>query len=331
MKIMNNQEIVRGLEKINFNGKSDTANCEICKTMKGTRLKFNTSKIPRVKERLELIHTDICGPISPASISGKRYFVSFIDDATRRSEIFFLNKKSEMMEKFIEYKQHNETQTGLKIKRIRSDNGGEYIEKDFKKYLKDQGIIHEFTNVYCPEQNGIAERLNRTINDKARCMLGNAKLPKQFWAEAVRTANYIRNNSLCKPCENKTPMELWNGYKPNVSYFKIFGCTAYATLPKQHRSWKYGERAVKTIFLGYLDNRKGYRLWNPKNRTIINSRDVKFNEHLFNESVTEEIETDRKFDKENYTTFEIDDIRWSAEDLIEEPEPETTVVERKTE
>jgi hypothetical protein len=232
-----------------------------------------------------------------------------------------------MMEKFIEYKQRNETQTGLKIKRIRSDNGGEYIEKDFKKYLKDQGIIHEFTNAYSPEQNGIAERLNRTINDKARCMLGNSKLPKQFWAEAVRTANYIRNNSLCRPCENKTPMELWNGYKPNISYFKIFGCTAYATLPRQHRSWKYGERAVKTIFLGYPDDRKGYRLWNPENRTIINSRDVKFDENLFNGNVEEELETDRRLHKENCITFDIEDIRWSEEDLLEEPEQESTTVE----
>jgi transposase InsO family protein len=327
MKTMKNQEIVKGLEKISFNGKSDVTGCDICKTMKGTRLKFNTRKIPRVKDKLELVHTDVCGPISPASLSGKRFFLSFIDDATRKSEILFLEKKSEVMEKFLEYKQRNENQTGMKIKRIRSDNGGEFVGKDFQKYLKDQGIIHEFTNPYSPEQNGIAERLNRTINDKARCMLGNAKLPKQFWAEAVRTANYIRNNSLCKPCGDKTPMELWNGYKPNVSYFKVFGCTAYTTIPKVRRSWKYGARAIKTVFLGYPDDHKGYRLWNPVDRQIINSRDVRFNEQLFYNDITEEIETDRSLDKKKYTTFEIEDISWLEEDLIDVLEPETTVAE----
>jgi hypothetical protein len=208
----------------------------------------------------------------------------------------------------------------LEIKRIRSDNGGEYVGKEFQGYLKEQGIIHEFTNSYSPEQNGVAERLNRTLNDKARCMLENAKLPKQFWAEAVRTANHIRNNSTCKPCGNKTPMELWTDYTPNVSYFKIFGCTAYANIPKAQQLGKYGARAVKTIFLGYPDDRKGYRLWNPKTKRIVNSRDVKFDERLFSGGVIEETESDRKLDKSKFTTFDMEDISWLEEDQIVEPE-----------
>jgi hypothetical protein len=302
--------------------------------MKATRLKFNARKIPRVQDRLELIHTDICGPISPASMSGKRFFLTFVDDTTRMSDIYFLEKKSEVMEKFLEYKNKVEKQTGSKIKRLRSDNGGEFLGKEFTTYLKSEGITHELTNVYSPEQNGIAERLNRTINDKVRCMLGNSGLPKAFWVEAVRTANFVRNISPCRTCDDMTPAELWNGYKPNISFLKIFGCTGYATIPKVKHNWKFGQRALKLVFLGYSIDRKGYRLWNPSNKQIVDSRDVKFDESCFynfgkgNCVSNSKTETTNytSFDLEKFTGFEEDDFEESSNDVVVEvsaPENQT--------
>jgi hypothetical protein len=331
LRMMKNKDIVRGLETLNFTGKPNVSKCEICNIMKATRLKFHKREIPRVSERLDLIHMDICGPITPASMSGKRYFITFVDDATRKSEVYFLEKKSEAMEKFKEFKIKVEKQTGLKIKRIRSDNGGEFIGKEFTSFLKSEGISHELTNVYSPEQNGIAERLNRTLGDKVRCMLANSGLPEIFWAEAVRTANFVRNVSSCRTCDGKTPAELWDGHKPSVSFLKIFGCTAYATIPKIKRGWKYGQRALKLVFLGYSIDRKGYRLWNPSGKEIIDSRDIRFDESDFQDfrqkngvTNTEDISTNHiSFDLCKSDGFAGDDfVSEDYDDVVEVDNPE---------
>lgn len=119
-----------------------------------------------------------------------------------------------------------------KVKTLRSDNGGEYTSKKFEAYLKSEGIRHECTIPKTPEQNGVAERLNRTLDESSRSMLLDAKLSQKFWAEAVSTVVYLKNRCPTKAIEGMTPYEAWHGEKPKVDHLRVFGCDAYAHIPK---------------------------------------------------------------------------------------------------
>jgi hypothetical protein len=246
--------------------------------MKATRKPFKPVVQKRASELLELIHTDVCGPISPVSLGGNMYFATFTDDFSRRSEVVFMKKKSEVFDKFKIYKKKVEKETGKKIRILRSDNGKEYVNDAFGSFLEHHGIKHEKTQTYCPEQNGVSERLNRTLTEKARCLLRQANLPDTFWGEAIRVANFLRNHCPSRSCGEKVPVEWWKDRVPTVSFFKKFGCAAFVYIPKVQRSGKFGCRGKKMIFVGYCDDRKGYRFWDPEERKIVNSRNVTFNE-----------------------------------------------------
>ena len=137
-----------------------------------------------------------------------------------------------MFSKFVEWKSMIERSTGQKLKTLRSDNGGEYTSKEFKDHFKEEGIHHEFTIPKTPEQNGVAERVNRTLVECVRSMLCESKLPKRFWAEALSTATYLRNRSPTNAVSNMTPYEAFTGDKPHVEHLRVFGCLCYARVPK---------------------------------------------------------------------------------------------------
>ena len=158
-----------------------------------------------------------------------------------------------------------------------TDNGGKHISIEFETFLKAEGIKHEFSIPKIPEQNGVSERMNRTLVEVVRSMLDDSKLPHQFWAEALATAAYLVNRSLTKTLGDKTPFEAWFGKKPCVKHIRVFGCVAYSHISKDERK-KLDSKATKCIFLGYATQRKGYRLYNTETATIIHSRDVVFNE-----------------------------------------------------
>ena len=145
-------------------------------------------------------------------------------------------------------------------------------------WISFEGIRHELTVPKTPEQNGVAERLNRTLVEMARSMLLDAKLPKKFWAEAVSTAVYLKNRSPSKPLQDMTPYEAWHSRKPNVRHLRVFGCDTYAHVPRDERT-KFDSKARKCILLGYGQVTKGYRLYVPEQQKIIHSRDVQFNEN----------------------------------------------------
>ena len=147
---------------------------------------------------LELVHSDLCGPMEMKSLGGSAYFLTFIDDCSRKCFIYFIQSKSEVFECFKDFQAFTETQTGKRLKRLRSDNGLEYVNESMKQYLRQCGERHETTVPHNPEQNGLAERMNRTIVERARCILSDAGLKKSFWAEAVGTACYIINRSPTK-------------------------------------------------------------------------------------------------------------------------------------
>lgn len=151
--------------------------CEVCIKGKQTRKPFPESQTTEV---LELVHTDVCGPMRVNSLSGSQYFATFINDKSRWCEIHFLKKKSEVAEKFKEYKSMVEKRTGRKIKAVQSDNGTEYSSHYLEDFLKQESIKHELTVEYTPQQNGVAERKNRTLVEMARCMLIQSGLPAGF-------------------------------------------------------------------------------------------------------------------------------------------------------
>ncbi|KAG2854887.1 hypothetical protein PC115_g25913 [Phytophthora cactorum] len=151
----------------------------------------------RAKQVLEVIHSDVCGPMQTSTFSGKRYFVTFTDDKSHFCVVYLLRNKSEVADKFAEFVAMAETQTGKRVKTLRSDNGGEYTSGAMAKFCKDRGIEQKFTPPYTPQLNGVAERMNRTLVECARCMLEHAGLSKSYWGEAVMTATFLRNRSRC--------------------------------------------------------------------------------------------------------------------------------------
>jgi len=198
----------------------------------------------RSSRRLNLVHSDVCGPMLTESHGGHKYFVTFIDDYSRCCAVYFLKHRSEVSAKFKEFEAITTNDCGHKIEALRTDNGGEYISNEFKDYLKSRGIRHELTVPYTPEQNGVAERLNRTLVEAARSMMSHSGLSNAYWAEAVATAAYLRNRSVTTATD-KTPYERWYGRKPDLSNLRVFGCIAYAHVPDvmRHKLDKKAEKA----------------------------------------------------------------------------------------
>ena len=255
----------------------DIGVCEPCAEGKHHRSKFPTAGGKRGKEILDLVHSDVCGKMSTGSLSGCEYFLTIIDDKTRYTWIYVLKHKDEVFARFLEWKALVENSTGRKLKALRTDNGGEYTSKEFETYLKQNGIRHERTVHKTPEQNGVAERMNRTIVETARCMLAEAKLPRKFWAEAVSTAVYLRNRSPTAAVNGMTPFEALTGDKPCVGILRVFGCLAYVHVPKDERR-KFDSKSKRCILLGYGSETKAYRLYEKIRGRIIYSRDVIFDE-----------------------------------------------------
>ena len=250
--------------------------CEGCIAGKMKRKPFKSVGEIRSKRRLQLVHSDVCGPMPTESIGGNKYFVTFIDDYSRYCVIYVIKSKSEVPEKFKEFEARVHNVCGLQIGTLRSDNGGEYLSKEFRAYLKSKGIHHELTVPYSPEQNGVAERMNRTLMEMARSMMAHAGLRDRYWAEAVDAAAYTTSSIK----GFKTPYEVWKGEKPNIEHLKVFGCIAYAHVPDSQRQ-KLDKKAKKLRFVGYCTQSKGYRLLGENTSKVFIRRDVIFNEKDF--------------------------------------------------
>ena len=216
------------------------------------------------------MHSDVFGPVSVPSLGKSVYYVSFIDDFSRNTWIYFLRKKSEVFDKFKEFKALVENQTEKKIKVLRIDNDGEFCSKEFEEFCKKCGITQQKNNPYTPEKNGVAKRMNKTLMEKARSMLSGTGLGQEFWAEAVETECYLVNRPPSSVLEDKTPHEVWTGKKPSISHLRVFGCDAYVHVPKE-KMRKLDNKYERCIFIGYKDGLKGYKLWNPETRKVVYS------------------------------------------------------------
>ena len=244
---------------------------------------------------MELVHSDLCGPIQVESKGGSKYFLTFTDDFSRFSVVYFLHRKSQVFSYYKDYVAQMENLSGQKLLKVRTDNGGEYTSKEFFNYCKTMGELHELTNPYTPEQNGVSERLNQTLVNSARTMLIHARLPLSFWAEAIQCATYVKNRSPTSALGGKTPYEFWYGEIPDLSHMRVFGCKSFALVPPELRQ-KFDEVSVECIFTGYPEGTKGYRLFNIDTGKFIRSRNVEFYENEFYQFSNGEIITTEQSD-----------------------------------
>ncbi|KAF6767306.1 Zinc finger, CCHC-type, partial [Kalmanozyma brasiliensis GHG001] len=271
------KELGRTIPEICTNG--GDFKCDVCEINKSHKLPFN--RRTTVSHRpLELVHTDVVGRMPDESPEGYRYAVTFVDNYTRFTTVYLMQRKSEVFEHFKTYKARMETQTGSILKRIRSDNGGEYISKEFDEYMATNGIIHELTCPYTPEQNGIAERMNRTLFKKVRCMLSECGAPRKMWGEALLHATYLTNRLPTKATNLASPVSLFLGSETGTKDLRVFGCAAWVHIPEERRD-KLGERAIRAAYLGIAADTKGHKLIDPLTGTILVSRHVRFDENRF--------------------------------------------------
>lgn len=254
---------------------SDTFVCEACQYGKQARLPFKKSHRGSSHPG-DIAYSDVCGPIEEPSVSGKRYFVIFKDGATSYRHVYFLKQKNEVLDCFIKYNAvvNNKFQHDVRI--LHTDNGREYVNHEFRKFLESKGISHECTAPYTPQQNGRSERELRTIMESARSMLYAKDMPLSMWAEAVNCAVYLLNRSSSSQTPNVSPYELWYGDKPSLQHARIFGSMGYVHVPKEKRK-KLDKKSVKMLLVGY--DQENYRMYDPNTRKITISRDVKFDEN----------------------------------------------------
>lgn len=189
-------------------------------------LSFPKESTTQSTELIEIRHSDVCGPFREKSVGGAKYFVTFIDDKSRMTFVYFLKNKSEVFQKFKMFITQVVRQTGCRIKTLRTDNGCEYLNSQFDSFLYEEGISRQLTVPYTPQQNGVVEKANRTLIEMARSMMVHAGFKEYLWAEAVNTAAYIRNRCPTRQLESRTPYEVRFGREPNVRHLRTFGVYA---------------------------------------------------------------------------------------------------------
>jgi hypothetical protein len=273
---MTKKGMVRGMEIIGTS--SHTPNpCEACLKGKQTRAEIQKSTESRAAETLGRIFSDVCGPLPTCSHRGFSYFVTWIDDASCKVFVAGMREKSEVFSHLKAFVTRAELGTGMSLKILRSDGGGEYTAHAVQTYLSEKGVQHEVTTPDTPQHNGVAERMNRTLLDKVRSMLQDAALPESYWYDALEYAALLHNVTPTRALDGITPEESWSGNKPDVSRLRVFGARAFVHIPEKQRS-KLAARSLTCTFLGYARNRHAYRLVHRPSKRFFESRDVVFDE-----------------------------------------------------
>lgn len=263
-----------GLEQVK---RPKAGTCLPCKEAKATRKTFKPSG-NRAQLPLELVHSDIwTAPCS--SITDDRYFVTFRDDYSGMTLVYLMKRKSDVAQCFMRFQRTTEKQLGLQVKALQSDGGKEYCGGPLAAHLDKYGILHRTSISYTPDQNGTAERVNRTLVECANAMRFEANLPPEFWSEAIMHAALVLNRRYSSVC-GKTPFEAFYGGKPSIRHLRVFGCAAWGLIPKERRN-KLDKRVKSMIYIGHTVGKKGFRLFDPRLRTIVTLRDVEFDEKQF--------------------------------------------------
>ena len=231
--------------------------CKTCIANKMCNLPFKNNR-KRATDLLEIIHTDVCGSFKTAGLNGEKYFVSFIDDYSKIAKVYCIKTKDEVFDCMVKFINESENLTGKKVKIIRCDNGKEYLNNRFYKYVKEKGIVLNNCPTYVHELNGTAERFNRTIMDMARCLLEEANVHKKYWPEIICAATYLKNRTLANTIERKTPYEIFFNEKPDAKNLKLYGSKVFVRVPESKRNSKWDRKADLGTLVGY--DVTGYRV-----------------------------------------------------------------------
>ena len=249
--------------------------CDACEFAKHTRNSY-VSKGIRTISPFVLIHSDVwtCPVLS---VSGMKYFVTFIDCHSRMTWVYLMKHKDEVFQCFKVFYALVQTQFNVKIQALRSDNGTEYVNKAIGSFMSDKGILHQTSCPDTPPQNGVAERKNRPLLEVARALMFTMNVPKFLWSEAVMMATFLINRTPSRVTGMKSPCELVFTENKFPVPPKVFGCTCFV---RDHRPSvnKLDPRAVKCIFIGYSSGQRGYKCWSPSERRTFVSMDVTFRE-----------------------------------------------------
>lgn len=289
--------------------------CVGCTSGKMLETRFPIQQERSSTEPADKIHTDVCGPINPPTYQNARYFITFSDDWSRMLFTYTLKKKSGSVDAFNHFHNLVRNQMGNSIKRLKSDNGGEYMNGKLKEFLSQNGIIHESSPPYTPQMNGVSERINRTLVEMIRSMLYDKNCPLQLWGEALRTATYLINLQPKKLLDMKTPFEIWHGRKPSISHIRVFGSPCLMFIHRKLRT-KLQPTSKRMVFLGYTNSTKVYRLMDPTTKKVSHSAKVIFEEHEVHNWSTSprECEPDATIDLTSQNTLTTPETNDNSED-----------------
>src|SRR5208337_2968310 len=280
--------------------------CKACEMAKSHQQLFN-KQVSYAQEALKRVYSDLVGPLSPeaqGTYQGAKYVLTFIDDYSCCTFVYFLASKDEVFITFKRFKAFIEKKLGCKIKILYMDQGGEFISITMKNFLDEEGIVHEKTTPYSPQSNGVAEQFNRTLFEGERALSFTANIPSTLWADLAATAAYVRNRLPHRSNDWISPYEILYGEKPSLEHLRVIWSDTYAHINKaQRRGGKLGPRAHKLKLIGY-DDEYAYRLWDPEKRKVIISRDVVFDE--------------KDILKAEYTPPNDSETEWEVEAILDE-------------
>ncbi|GKE27546.1 retrovirus-related pol polyprotein from transposon TNT 1-94 [Tanacetum coccineum] len=215
------------------------------------------------QEKLYLLHMDLCGPMCVASVNGKKYILVIVDDYSRFTWVKFLRSKDETPDFIIKFIKMFQVRLQVTVRRIRTDNGTEFVNQTLREYYEKIIISHETYVARSLQQNGVVERCNRTLIEATRTMLIYAKALLFLWAEAVAIACYTQNRSIVRLHQGKTPYELLHDKPPDLSFFHVFGALCYPTNDSKNLG-KLQPKADIGIFIGYAPIKKAFRIYNQR-------------------------------------------------------------------
>ncbi|GJU65810.1 putative ribonuclease H-like domain-containing protein [Tanacetum coccineum] len=264
--------LVRGLPSKHF---ENDQTCVAC--LKGKQHKASCkSKIQNsITQPLFMLHMDLFGPTFVSSLMNKKYCLVVTDDYSRFTWVFFLATKDETSGILKSFITEIENLVDKKVKIIRCDNGTEFKNRVMSEFCEKKGIKREFSVARTPQQNGVAERRNRTLIEAARTMLADSKLPTTFWAEVVNTACYVQNRVLVVKPHNKTPYELFRGRTPALSFMRPFGCHV-TILNTLDYLGKFDCKSDDGFFIGYSLNSKAFRVYNIRTWKVEENLHIRF-------------------------------------------------------
>ena len=263
-----------------------------------------------------MIHLDLFGPVNIMKINKKKYALVVVDDYTRFTWVYFLNKKDETPQLILELIKVIERNSEFTVNVLRSDNGTEFKNSSMEEYCASKGITQQFSSPGTPQQNGVVERKNMTLIEAARTMLAEVKLPTYFWAEAVNTTFFTHNCTLVN-MHGKTPYEMIKGKKPSVKHFHIFGCRCFVLKVHPENLSKFDTKADEAIFLGYATGTRAFKVYNLRTKSVMESIHVSFDDKkidgLQNEESHDTLIFENKEDLENDSSESEDQIPKAAQ------------------